>query len=184
MGHTSFLTGSPSNTPQSLEEALYQLENCSLVFLTSWQRVPPDLQRAGRVSIEAMTHLDHIANEILRARDTLKAQGSHASSPLKVQLDIDRGLMTARVTRAQQNALISAGPGQGVLPGTPIPISLEKVLNKIKHRHHAASNFRVDPGGRHIFVINVDKRDQTPDAIVEFDVIHFCSHCKAVALLV
>lgn len=178
------MTGIPSSGPQSVEEALFQLENSSTVFLASWQRVPKDLQRAGRVSIEAMTHLDHLVNEILRARDTLKAAGTYVSSTLKGQLDIDRGIMISPVTRADQQALIAAGPGNGALPRTGVPIALEKLLNKIKHRHHASSNFRIDINYRHMFLINVDKPNQQPDCIVEFDVADFCNHCRVIAPLI
>lgn len=184
MGNTSFLTGIPNSGPQSVEEALFQLENSSMVFLASWQRLPQDLQRAGRVSIEAMTHLDHIVNEILRARDTLKAAGTYLSSALKGQLDVDRATMVSPVTRVDQQGLIVAGPGNGALPRAGVPIPLEKLLNKIKHRHHAFSNFRIDNNNRHIFMLNVDKPNQQPDSIVEFDVVDFCDHCRAVASLI
>ena len=183
MGNTSFLTGTSSSGLQSVDEAIFQLENSSLVFLSSWKRIPADLQRAGRVSSEAMAHLDHIVNEILRARDTMRAQGLYAISPLKAQLDVKLGSMSSPVTHAQQQALIAAGPGNGLLPGTKTTITFEKLLNKIKHRHHSTSNFRVDPCDRHILLINVNKPDQTPDSIVEFDVVDFCNQCKLAAPL-
>lgn len=183
MGNTSFLTGGSSNGPGSFEEAVFQLENTSTIFLAAWQRVPPDHHRAGRVSIEAMTYLDHIVNEILRARDALKAQGTYATSPLKVELDVPLGLAVRPVSRAQQQALGARGPGNGALPATGAPITFEKLLNKIKHRQHGSGNFRVDPINRHIFLISVDKPNQSPDSIVEFDVATFCSHCNVVAPL-
>ena len=184
MGKISFLTRIPTQGPKSIEEALFQLENSSMVFLASWLRVPPDLERAGRVSIEAMTYLDHVVNEILRARDTFKAAGSYSSSQLKSQLGIDRGIVVSPVTRADQQALIDADPGNGSLPRIGVPITLEKLLNKIKHRHHASSNFRISGNQRHVFLISVDKPDQKPDSIVEFDVLEFCEHCRAVAPLI
>lgn len=123
-------------------------------------------------------------NEILRARDTLKGAGTYATSPLKTQLDASQGVMASPVTRADQNSLISAGPGNGVLPTAGSSISLEKLLNKIKHRHHASSNFRVGANNRHIFLINVDTPAQKPDSIVEFDITDFCTHCRLVAPLI
>jgi hypothetical protein len=54
MGHISYLTGVPNNGPQSIDEALYELENTSVLFREAWQRVPPDLARAARVSANAM----------------------------------------------------------------------------------------------------------------------------------
>jgi hypothetical protein len=179
-GNLSYLAGIQNNGPQSIDEALYDLDNTSVLFCNAWQRIPPDFARAARVSSNAMERLDHIVNEILRARDTKKAQGSYVGSQLEVQLKINRGLMSAPVTLAQQQTMIAAGPGLGQLPGAGTTITLERLLNKIKHRHHQSANFRIH-SGRHIFVINVDNPNKTPDSIVEFDVIEFCKHCIEVA---
>lgn len=181
MGHISYLTGAPSSGPQSIEESLYELENTSVIFREAWQRVPPDFVRASRVSAKAMEHLDHVVNEILRARDTRMARGTYSGSQLEAQLNIMRGQMFSPVTVAQQQAMIAAGPGQGQLPGSAIQITLERLLNKVKHRHHQLANFRIQ-AGRHIFVINVDKPNKTPDSIAEFDVCDFCMHCGQAAM--
>ena len=180
MGSKSFLAGSSADSPQSVEESLFQLQNCSTIFLASWLGMPSDLQRAGRVSNDAMSHLDHIVNEILRARDTQKSLGTYNESNLKRRLDISSGLMLSPVSREQQQAITNAGAGEGALPDTGISITLEKLLNKIKHRHHASTNFRIDDTGRHILLMNVDKLDHSPDCIVEFDVLEFCEHCRMV----
>lgn len=180
MGHISFLTGAPSSGPQSIEESLYELENTSILFRDAWQRVPPDFVRASRVSAKAMEHLDHVVNEILRARDTRMARGTYAGSQLEAELNIMRGQMSSPVTLAQQQAMIAAGPGNGSMPGAAVKITLERLLNKVKHRHHQSANFRIQAGS-HIFVINVDKPDKTPDSIVEFDVGDFCAHCGQAA---
>jgi hypothetical protein len=180
MGHFTYLTGTSSSGPQSIDKALYELENTSVLFREAWQRVPPDFDRAARVSANAMEHLDHIVNEILRARDTRMAKGGYSGSQLETELNIMRGFMTSPVTVPQQQSMVAAGPGQGQLPGQPSPITLEKLLNKIKHRHHQSTNFRIQ-SGRHIFVINVDKPNKKPDSISEFDVIDFCGHCASAA---
>ncbi len=180
MGHISYLTGTANNGPQSIDEALYGLENTSVLFREAWQRVPPDFTRAARVSANAMEHLDHVVNEILRARDTKQAKGTYSGSQLEAALNIMTGLMTSPVTAAQQQAMVAAGPGQGQTPGQPAQITLERLLNKIKHRHHNSANFRIQ-SGRHIFVINIDKPNKTPDSIAEFDVIEFCKHCANAA---
>ena len=180
MGHISYLTGAPSSGPQSIEESLYELENTSVLFREAWQRVPPDFVRASRVSAKAMEHLDHVVNEILRARDTRMARGTYAGSQLEAELNIMRGQMFSPVTLAQQQAMIAAGPGNGNLPGGAVQITLERLLNKVKHRHHQSANFRIQ-GGRHIFVINVDKPNKLPDSIAEFDVSDFCAHCGQAA---
>lgn len=180
MGHISYLTDLAGDGPQSIDESIYELENTSVLFRAAWERVPPDFARAAKVSAKAMEHLDHIVNEILRARDTQMAKGHYSGSQLEVELGIMRGSMTSPVTSAHQQAMIAAGPGQGTLPGLPAQITLERLLNKIKHRHHQSANFRI-AAGRHIFVINVDKPNKTPDSIAEFDVIDFCAHCSNAA---
>lgn len=180
MGNLSYLTGNPGGGPQSIDESLYELENTSVLFCEAWQRVPQDLARAARVSAKAMEHLDHIVNEILRARDTMRAQSTYTNSQLEAQLNSFCGSMTSPVTAVQQRAMVDAGPGQGRLPGNPNPITLGTLLNKIKHRHHQSGNFRIQ-SGCHIFVINVDKLNGTPDSIAEFDVAAFCAHCRSVA---
>jgi hypothetical protein len=183
MGNISFLTGGNSNSPHSLEESIYQLENTSVIFLDAWQRIPPDTHRAARVSAEAMVLLDHIVNEILRGRDQLKASKSYSGSPLETQLNIDRGLMVMPVTRAQQSALVAQGPGNGMLPNPGSPLSMERLLNKIKHRRKDIANFRVGPSGEHIFVIAVDAPNQKPESLVEFVVNEFCHHCSLISAI-
>lgn len=148
--------------------------------MASWRERPSGLQRAGRASNDAMSHLDHIVNEILRARDSLKSLSTYNESALKSCLNIIIGLMLRPVSREQQQAVMSAGAGEGALPGSGILTTFEKLLNKIKHRHHASTNFRIDDAGLHILVINVDKPDHSPDSIVEFDVREFCEHCRKV----
>lgn len=180
MGHISYLTGASNTGPQSIDESLYELENTSVLFREAWQRVPPDFVRAARVSARAMEHLDHIVNEILRARDTRMTKGTYSGSQLEAELTIMRGMVASPVTAAQQQAMVTAGAGQGQLPGQPTQITLNRLLNKIKHRHHQSANFRIQ-AGHHIFVINVNKPNKTPDSIAEFNVAEFCAHCSNAA---
>lgn len=175
MGDVSFLTGDSSNKPESVSEALYELENASILFKTAWLKTPPDFERAAKVSNKAMGYLDHVVNEILRARDTKLANKSYNGSGLKNQLNTNRGLIVRHVDELQQKAMINSGPGAGRLPFVGTPIKLEELLNKIKHRHHREANFRIE-NDRHIFVINVDKSNKKPDSIVEFDVLDLCEH--------
>lgn len=184
MGNISFLTGSNQSSPQSIGESIYQLENTSVIFLSAWQRTTPDFQRAARASQEAMLHLDHIVNEIMRNRDQLQADGTYTGSKLESQLNISRAVSVSPVTRAEQDNLATQGPGNGALPSAGSFISMEKLLNKIKHRRTNSSNFRIGSSGEHIFIIGVDKPNRQPDAIVEFVVGEFCKHCFNIAKLI
>ena len=107
-------------------------------------------------------------------------KGTYSGSPLNSSLNVVAGAITSKVSSTQQRAMIDAGPGCGQLPQPGAEITLEKLLNKIKHRHHQSGNFRIE-AGRHIFVINVDRPDKTPDSIVEFDVEGFCARCAEAA---
>lgn len=184
MGNISFLIGNNQSSPQSIVESIYQLENTSVVFLNAWQRATPDFQRAARASQEAMQHLDYIVNEIMRNRDQLQADGNYTGSALEQQLNIPRAHSSAPVTRTEQNQLTAQGPGNGTLPFAGTDITMEKLLNKIKHRRTDSANFRVGATGKHIFLIGVDKPNRQPDSIVEFIVGDFCNHCNDIAALI
>ena len=181
MGNISFLTGRIPGSPQSITESIYRLEDTSVVFLNAWQRTPKDFQRAARASQEAMQHLDHIVNEIMRNRDQLQADGSYVGSSLETQLNIVRALSASPVTRAQQDSLANNGPGNGLLPLPGAQLTMEKLLNKIKHRRTSSANFRIGTSGEHIFLVGVDKPNRQPDSIVEFVVGDFCKHCADIA---
>ena len=62
MGGLSYLTGDANQSPQSVEESIFQLRNTSVVFVASWLKIPKDHRIAARVSQEAMAYLDHIVN--------------------------------------------------------------------------------------------------------------------------
>ena len=181
MGEISYLTGGSQNSSPSVTESIYQLRNSSTIFMSAWLSSPKDFVRAGRVSSEAMGHLDHIVNEIMRARDQHMADGSYDNSTLKVRLQEPAATSVSPVTREEQHALASVGPGNGELPSTGTPLTVEKLLNKIKHRRTDSINFRVEEPERHIFLFGVDKPNKQPDSIVEFSISGFCSQCDLVA---
>ncbi|EKO4254700.1 TPA: hypothetical protein NG238_004387 [Vibrio parahaemolyticus] len=184
MRDISFLTGTTTTSPQSVDEAIYQLENASVIFLSSWQTRPQDITRAARASREAMVHLDHIVNEVMRARDHLKSNSNYVGSQLKNLMDTNTAKASMPVTREEQANIAALGPGNGSLPNTGLPLSMEKLLNKIKHRRHDYANFRIGPNGEHIFVITADKPNQQPDSIVEFVISDFCKHCMSIAAVI
>ncbi|ACT12669.1 MULTISPECIES: hypothetical protein [Pectobacterium] len=184
MGSISFLTDRRLETSPSIKESIYQLKCKSTLFLDAWEKSPQDLECAGRESEEAMRHLDHIVNEIMRYRDHLQSDNSYVGSSLETHLNITRALSVSPVTRLDQTSISGLGPGNGVLPSPGIPITMEKLLNKIKHRRTDSSNFRVESFGKHIFLIGVDKSNRQPDSIVEFVVKDFCDHCSDIAELI
>lgn len=183
MGVTEFLVVGGKNALGSLRESVERLQDTSVIFVDAMQRIPPDVERAGRVSIEALSILDHIVNELLRERDELKATNSYLGSELKDQLDAHAACSLSPVTRIEQLELVEAGPGCGKLLRPGSPISMEKLLNKIKHRRKNEANYRIDDSGKHYFYIAVDNPNQKPDSIVEFGVEEFCRKCEATAFV-
>ena len=179
MGNIEFFGGSSSG-PKSVEDSIFEVENASIVFKASWMSTPRDINRAARVSATAMEHLDHIVNEILRARDTSMAKGTYSGSILEVHLDEECGSIYTPASSAEHMEMINSGPGNGQLPDAGSPIKFVKLITKIKHRHHNSANFRIE-NDRHFFVVNVDKPNKTPDSILDIDVQQFCDHCKVVA---
>ncbi|EKN3986140.1 hypothetical protein ACS90Y_003824 [Yersinia enterocolitica] len=184
MGSISFLTDRRLENPPSIKESIYRLKSSSFLFQNAWVQSPQDLECAERESVEAMLHLDHIVNEIMRFRDQLQSDNNYTGSSLETHLNITSALSVSPVTRLEQTSLSGLLPGNGVLPREGVSITMEKLLNKIKHRRTDSSNFRIESFGEHIFLIGVDKPNHQPDSIVEFDVNVFCKYCGDISELI
>ena len=178
MGLTEFLTGGPP--PSNLPDAIYRLEGTSRDFLYHW----PDgnLERAGRVSKEAMKLFDFIANELLREKVERKGSGTYAGSAFEAGMGAHCGIGVTGVLLEEQRALVRAGAGNGRLPANRlhVRVSLDKLLNKIKHRKTNLGNFRVDHG-HHVLLISTDNTNGSPEGVYEFEVAGFCKCCSEVA---
>lgn len=184
MGSMSFLIDRKPKEPPFIKESIYKLKNSSTLFKDAWVKSPQDLECAERESKEAMLHLDHIVNEIMRLRDQLRSCGRYAGSTLEAHLNITSALSVSPVTRLEQTSISELLAGYGVLPSQGIPITMEKLLNKIKHRRTDSSNFRIGGDGEHILLIGIDKPNSLPDSIVEFDVNLFCRYCDGIAKII
>lgn len=185
MGTQSFLINGNPSSPSYLVDSIERLEQCSIAFMDALAHSPQDFQVAGQVSNAAVQHLDHIVNEIMRNRDQLKSARAYNSSPLKSLLERSAGLSVSPVTRSNQNDLRGRlAPGSGNLNfirTTPSPISMVKLLNKIKHRRTDSINYRIESPGNHALLVGVDTPDGNPDCIAEFFISDFCAHCKSIA---
>ncbi len=184
MGDLSFLVNGNPSSPSSLADSIRMLKQCSIIFRDAWTDNPQDMLTASEVSNKAMKCLDHIINEIMRNRDQLRSAGTYATSTLKTYLDGIAGLSVSPVTRNNQDDLPRLGAGNGNLNfigATPTTISMEQLLNKIKHRRTNSLNFRLDFPDIHALVVGVDKMNGSPDCIVEFHVRHFCANCTSIA---
>ena len=181
MGFSDFLLGLPNAPRPSLNGTINGLQDASALFVSAYKR--NDASQADRATNIAVRAFDFIVGEIMRDRDRQKANGIYENSAFKTEMNAVIGRMIAPVTRSEHIAVRAAGPGNGQLPsnlGTVVNISIERTLNKIKHRHPDYANFRIQ-NERHIFIICPDKPNGGgPDSVVEFDVEDFCNQCRMV----
>ncbi|QHG70160.1 hypothetical protein [Ensifer adhaerens] len=162
--------------PISVPEALDDLRDASTLFAYAWSK--NDIEQAARASKNAPKLFDFIISSLMRARDDLTSGATTTPNPAYLaSLRVVTGKMATPVTRADQEAVVRAGHGNGHLPGhTPIiDATLEQVLNKVKHQIARLQNFRVS-GGQHFMLISADKHGN-PDCVLEFDVVDFCIKC-------
>jgi hypothetical protein len=181
MGHTEFLVGLNQTSPSSLPVSIDDLQDTSTVFMQRWKS--RDFGRAGDISQHAMILLDFIVSEFLRERGDRLGKKTYAGSVFEAEMTRNAGRGVTGVTAREQTDMVALGPGNGRIPagvGTPVDLTLERLLNKIKHRNHRLINFRIE-SGRHIFLICPEKSNGKPEGISEFDVADFCDHCKAAA---
>jgi hypothetical protein len=143
-----------NNSIQSLNDAITQLKKCSKDFLDAWEI---DSLRARLISNDAMKFLDHITLEIIRKRDSLKKEKTYDESLFENELNHYQGRIAAPVTPEQQKNIIRVGYGNASLPCPNEPLSMEELLNKIKHRERNGANFRIGKNGEHFFIISTDK---------------------------
>lgn len=173
MGLEEFLVGSSGQTFSNIEEAIENLRDASSAFVS---RIGDgNMARAGRISLRAFECFDHIVGELLRIRDDRKAAQTYSGTPFEQKMQVVAASEVAPVSTADQAAVTSVGPGFGRLPEgrQPSLISLEKTLNKIKHRNRTFLNFRIE-SGHHKFIVCPNR----PNSIVEFDVVEFCNLCR------
>lgn len=181
MGHTAFLIGPHGSAPSNLPEAIGNLEDASLVFMSRWNK--GDLQRAGDVSKQAMPLFDFIANELLRVEVDRKGSKNYDGTSFATEMASSCGQGVTGATVADQLSMMQAGPGNGQLPGHLRPVSslsLRQLLNKVKHRNPGLMNFRIN-AGEHIFVICADHTGGGSEGVYEFIVAEFCNRCRAAA---
>lgn len=178
MGHTEFLVGSGSSAPSNLPDAIRDLEEASIIFMMRWR--DNDHHRAGQITQKALQLFDFISNEILREKVERLGSGTYEGSAFQAAMKIFCGSGTTNVNLQQQQAMVQAGAGVGNIAsslGPKIELTLDRLLNKIKHRNRHLMNFR-NENGRHIFLICPEYTQGGAEGIYEFDVIDFCNKCR------
>lgn len=180
--YTEFLVDLTGNSPPNLKDSIRRVLNASAGFKNSW--VAGDQQEAYETSQEAFEHFDYIQNELLRQRDVLKRnQAAWPTSPFNAALANTVGNFLNNVTPTDRAWFLGLPQGQGTMPTgvTPTPLTLDKALNKLKHRDTVALNFSLPASGSHILYLFTNAGMGQPDSISEIEIASFCSACKSAA---
>ncbi|TOC20266.1 hypothetical protein CGJ90_21550 [Vibrio parahaemolyticus] len=177
---TEFLVCPSGKSPKNLKDSIRRIQNSSLGFRESWLSGEHD--DALKTSEEAFEHLDYVQNEFLRQRDVHKMDAATwSSSPFKTELGSHVGNLINGISVSDSNLFISQAIGSAHLPSgtTTQPLTLEKALNKLKHRDTVKINFSLPELGGHKLYILTNGGMGQPASLSEIDMNIFCSVCKA-----
>lgn len=177
---TEFLVCPSGKSPKNLKDSIRRIQNCSRGFRESW--LSNDRDDALKTSEEAFEHLDYVQSEFLRQRDVHKMDAATwSSSPFKRQLDSHVGNFINDISDDDRDLFISQTIGSAHFPLRTIThlLTLEKALNKLKHRDTVKINFSLpSPKGHKLYILTNGGMGQ-PASLSEIDMIIFCSVCKA-----
>ena len=177
---TEFLICPSGKSPKNLKDSIRRIRNASLGFRESW--LSGEEVDALKTSEEAFEHLDYIQNEFLRQRDVHKTDtATWSSSPFRTELMKHVGCLINNISVSDSDLFISQATGSAHLPSgtTTQPLTLEKALNKLKHRDTVKTNFSLPSlGGHKLYILTKGGMGQ-PDSLSEIDMTIFCSVCKA-----
>ncbi len=176
--HIKFLVDQ-TYTPKSLYDSIRKVGDLSAGFCRSW--LSNEIADALATSEEAFQLLDHIQNELLRHRDEKAKQPNWANSPFKLALDARVGDLVDPATPSDESFFSSLSPEQGALPAgtTPTALTLEKALNKLKHRSTTKVKFTIAHSGSHTLFIFANAGMGNQNTISKFKIEDFCKACKA-----
>jgi hypothetical protein len=180
--YTEFLVDLSGKSPRNLKDSIRRVQNASAGFAQSWAN--GDRQEAYETSQEAFEHFDYIQNELLRQRDVHKEDVAWSTSPFNAALTATVGKLLNAATAAHRTWFQGLPEGSGAMPTgvVPVPLTLEKALNKLKHRDTVAINFSLSASGGHALYIFTGAGMGQLASISEIDVSVFCAACKTAAL--
>jgi hypothetical protein len=180
--YIEFLVDPTGKSPRNLKDSIRRVLNASAGFRQSW--LNGEQTEAFQTSQEAFEHLDYIQNELLRQRDVHKSNtASWPTSLFCSALTAPVGQLLNSVTPADRSWFLSLPQGQGAMPAgsTLTLLTLDKALNKLKHRDTIAFNFTLPSGGGHTLYLFTKAGMGQPDTLSEIDVAVFCDTCKSAA---
>lgn len=175
-----FLKNSSSELPRTVEESIRLLKNASMGFCDSW--LDGDIDEAQETSTEAFEMLDHIQNELLRRRDDLKKENRWADSNYKVAMNEVAGEIVTIDSQEEESTFLQSPVGQAGFPNetSPVNLTIEKALNKLKHRVSDGINFNISTASEHYLYILTAAGMGQPASISKIHIKEFCNKCKSV----
>ena len=180
--YTEFLVDLTGKSPRNLKDSIRRVFNASAGFRQSW--LSGEHQEAYETSQEAFEHLDYIQNELLRQRDVHKSNAAMWPTSLFYSaLTASVGHMISGVTPADRMWFLNLSQGAGSMPAGSAPtlLTLEKALNKLKHRDLVAINFSLPASGGHTLYLFTNAGMGQLDSLSEIHVSAFCTACKSAA---
>lgn len=178
--YINFLIAPDGKAPRNLQNSIRLVQNASAGFRQSWlAQEKPD---AYETSQEAFEHLDYIQNELLRQRDALKENAdTWPISPFCSALSVPVGKIINNTTSTNYSWFLALPQDEGAMPIGSIstPLTLEKALNKLKHRDTTVLKFSLPPDGGHFIYIYTKAGMGQPDSISEINISIFCTACKS-----
>lgn len=181
--YTEFLVDLTGKSPRNLNDSIRRVLNSSAGFRESWLK--GNQKDAFETSQEAFEHLDYVQNELLRQRDVHKENtATWSTSPFNSSLASSVGRLKSSVTVNERSWFLTLSQGRGAMPigSVLVPLTLEKALNKLKHRDTIAFNFTLPAAGGHILYLFTKAAMGQPDTISEINVSDFCDACKSAAV--
>lgn len=180
--YTEFLVDLTGKSPRNLKDSIRRVLNASAGFRQSW--LNGEHQEAYETSQEAFEHFDYIQNELLRQRDVYKSNAAiWPTSPFCAALTASVGQIINNVSVANRLWFLSLVKGAGAMPTgcNPTSLTLDKALNKLKHRDTVEFNFSVPAGVGHSLYLFTNAGMGQLDSLSEIDVAAFCAACKTAA---
>lgn len=180
--YIEFLVDPTGKSPRNLRDSIRRVLNASAGFRQSW--LNGERQEAFETSQEAFEHFDYIQNELLRQRDVHKSNAvTWHASPFCAALTTSVGRIINDVSDTHRSWFLTLVPGVGAMPigCTPTPLTLDKALNKLKHRDTVALNFSLPPGAGHTLYLFTNAGMGQSASLSEIDVSAFCAACQTAA---
>ncbi|MDA0281584.1 MAG: hypothetical protein O3C29_14300 [Proteobacteria bacterium] len=177
-----FIVDPHGKAPQNLKDSILKIRNASAEFCSNWtEGRHHDAQIA---SDEAFKHFDYVQGELLRQRDFHKKnQATWPSSAFKIALNKQVGIFLDNISTNDISGFKNYAYGEACMPANSNSqlLSLERALNKLKHRDTISVNFAMSPSSGHTLYVLTFAGMGQPASLAEIKISNFCDICDIAA---